>query len=147
MTNVILICSIVCIMAFGYYVMCRLDEFVGSRESLVSSIKYSDKDVLLFKGSFDAYSLLSQNKLTYDVVEFPSLPALCRYRVVIGLSENDLDNLLVCVSAKRANPSCKTVARCNTQIYREVFKRQDVDAVIFDVEQVKTILNEWKVII
>jgi len=147
MIDVILFISIIFIIALGYYVMCCVDNFICSGEDIEKQIEYKDKDVLLYKCSYKIYSLLDSRNVSYDIVDYPALPALNHYRIVLALSENDLDNLLLCSSAKHANPYSRTIARCNSQIYREIFMREDVDAVIFDQDQEIAILNEWKVII
>lgn len=146
MADLILFISIISILALGYYAMGRLDSFIAAGRSVPNLTEYQDKEVLLYKGPYEIYSLLDKNKVSYDIVDYPSLPAWTRYHVVLGLSENDLDNLLLCSDAKRTHPSLQTVARCNDEVYRDVFKREDIDAVIFDMQQVKAILNEWKVI-
>jgi hypothetical protein len=146
MADFILFISIVSLIALGYYAMCRLDNFIAAGRSVPQQTEYKDKDVLLYKGPYEIYSLLDKSKISYDIVDYPSLPDWTRYRIVFGLSESDLDNLLLCSGAKHADFSVKTVARCNDQVYRDIFMREDIDAVVFDMQQAKAILNEWKVI-
>ena len=146
MKDLILIFPLLGIMAFYYYLLSRLDHFVSTDNALYNADTLSYKDILVYKCEPEILSLFTGNHIQYDLIESFDIPKLCCYKAVLGISDNDLDNLLICKTAKNFNPFVTTVAKCNLNIYRTIFSCKEIDVVVTDINQLQTILKEWEVI-
>jgi len=146
MKDFILIFPLLTLMAVYYYFVARIDKYISTEEALYEAEEFVYKDVLLLKDAGEIEAIFEANHVTFDFVEHPDIPRFCSYRVVIGVSDNDLNNLLICKAAKRFNLLTRTIAKCNIQMYQEIFHCEEIDAVVTDIREVKAILREWEVI-
>ncbi|SMP55184.1 NAD-binding protein [Anoxynatronum buryatiense] len=117
----------------GYRVMQQLDGFfdrqgfdLDLKVPLVSMalIYWENQPVTRFE------SMLQQEKIPYRIVTEPQIPEDVKPIAVLALSENDLNNLLLCTTAKHQFPAVLTVARCNDSLYRHLFQQGGVDTVL-----------------
>lgn len=134
------------VMIIYYLFIDHIDKCIGTEEALFTEEECPSKDVLLYKNIEDLVSTFKANHLDFDVIDSPSFPRLCFYKTVLGVSENDLDNLLICKIAKHFDADVLTVAKCNLQVYHEIFDCEEVDVVISDTSEIKSILNGWGII-
>lgn len=146
MKEYILIFPLLGIMVVYYYFLSRIDKFISTEEALYETEEFTYKDILLYKDADEIVATLKANNLKFDLVEYPGIPRFCYYKVVVGVSNSDLDNLLLCKTAKRFDPFVRTVAKCNVQMYQEMFHCEEIDAVVADSSEVKVILGEWEVL-
>lgn len=146
MQDLIFLLPLLVVIILYYIFIDHIDEYIASQEELFNEEEFTSKDVLLYKNIEDITAILKTNHVVYDVIEYPSFPQFCCYKIVLGISESDLDNLLVCKIAKRFNPAVQTIAKCNLQIYHEIFDCEDVDVVVSSINEAMSILNEWEVI-
>lgn len=133
------------VMIIYYLFIAHIDKCVGAEEALFSEKECVSKDVLLYKNVGDIAFYLKENHLDFDVTDYPSFPKLCFYKIVLGISENDLDNLLICKIAKHFDADVRTVAKCNLKVYHEIFDCEEVDVVISNIDEVKSILDGWEI--
>ncbi|NCB42351.1 MAG: hypothetical protein EOM59_06995 [Clostridia bacterium] len=146
MKDIILIFPLLALMVAYYYFMCCVDKFISTEEALCEAEEFVNKDMLLFKGEAELIDVCEDNGVRFDLIESPCLPRFCCYRIVLGVSDNDLDNLLICKASKRFDPFVRTVAKCNAQVYHEIFSCEEVDAVVTNSIEISAILREWEVI-
>lgn len=146
MEELFIIIPLLAFMAILYRWMCHLDEFCGLKIDPGQDSEYVWKDVLLFGKDPSLCSSLRSQRLDFDTVECPAFPLLRMYRIVAAISENDLDNMLLCTLAKQRDPSVRTVALCNGRVYREIFDQPAVDVVVTDRLTILKILTAWEVL-
>lgn len=146
MEDLFIIIPLLVFMAILYRWMCHLDEFCGLKADPAQDSEYVWKDVLLFGKDASLCMSLRTQRLDCDVVECPAFPLLRMYRIVAAVSESDLDNMLLCTLAKQRDPSVRTIALCNDQVYREIFDQPAVDAVVTDRQDIMKTLAAWEVL-
>lgn len=147
MQDAVLIIAMIGVFAFGLYLMKCIDVFLAGGESNSKSDNLVQKDVLLFCdhdcGNTEIEKLiktLGEEPFSLDIVDSPGIPSNSRYGVVIALSSNDMDNLMLCAVAKHTHGDNYTIAKCNDRLYESIFRRQDVDALVYDAKNVVPLL-------
>lgn len=139
MQNAVLVISMVGVFIFGFLLMRRVDGFLtggGFHKTPGDSVV---KDVLVFsecaKQSDEMNAIkdsLGGLAKQYDIINKPQIPEKCRYGIVVSISDNDMENLMLCAMAKRLYVDVFTVAKCNDKRYEPVFCRDDIDVFVFD---------------
>ena len=146
MNDLILIIPLLGLMGFYYYLLSKLDRFVSRADTLYKADALSYKDILVYKGAPEVIAMLASNHIQFDLIECFDIPKLCCYKTVLGISDNDLDNLLICKTAKHFDPCVQTLAKCNFKMYQALFSCEEIDAVVQDAQQIEAILKEWEVL-
>ncbi|MHB1154091.1 MAG: NAD-binding protein [Eubacteriales bacterium] len=133
MPEFILVLSILCIIILGYYLMKRLDAFLAGGVLINPSSK-NISHILLFGLSSDTeiINVLEDMNVIYDLTDNECFTPLNIYKMVFACSDNDMNNLMICSSAKRSDNNIYTVAKCNNRLYETVFRRDDVDKIVYD---------------
>ncbi len=73
---------------------------------------------------------LKNSHFCYDEVDAPALPRGGNYRFLLALSKSDVDNLLLCTTARQRFGGIKTAARLSDTIYLPVFKEAGIDYIL-----------------
>lgn len=143
MPEIILALGILCIILFGYYLMKKFDAFFTGDMKAHPSGENRNR-VLLFGLSSDVFVLdaLNRLKIGYDLADIDFFIPPDKYTMVFACSDNDIDNLLICSSAKKSDGDLFTVAKCNDKLYETVFRRADVDKIVFDTKSVITAVQK-----
>lgn len=129
----LLIITTVGIMLFGFVIMGQLDNFIGSSGFTESSQELLIRTILLFgekKIVTDISTHLSGRNISYHIAKEPDVPENIIFFVVLALSDNDMDNLLLCNKAKHVCPDVLTVAKCNENIYKKVFENAVINCIL-----------------
>ena len=147
MQNAVLVISMIGVFVFGYILIGRVDSFLEKGGFSGFSGDTVRKDVLVFSSSEkqnnEAESMISSLtdlSLSYDIVQRPQIPDKCSYDIVLTISGNDMDNLMLCATAKRVYTKVFTLAKCNDKRYECIFCREDVDAFVFDTKSAAAII-------
>ncbi len=143
MPEFILVLTILCIIILGYYLMNGLDAFLTGGVFINPSSK-NVSHILLFGLSSDSeiINVLEDINVIYDLTDNECFTPLNIYKIVFACSDNDMNNLMICSSAKRADYNIYTVAKCNNKLYETVFRRDEVDKIVFDARSIITMLCE-----
>ena len=116
----------------GYYLMGRIDKFLNTR-TLADTAHEDCEKVLLYASEKDyaalKSSLMSNNIPVLSTGE-PDIPENARIIAVLAISNNDLDNLLLCNKAKHLFPDAYLVAKCNDAVYQDIFRDTGVQHII-----------------
>lgn len=138
---VLLVC--VYLAGIGWWGAGRLDGVLRSwkRPGAALQVPLPERSILLYGA--DKSCLPVSMWETCDAVEGPELPAPCAYRLVLAVSENDLNNLLLCASARRELKSIQLIARCNDPLDREIFRQQRVDVTVSSLGELTALLSNW----
>ncbi len=130
MTAAILIATLG-VVAFGAFVMHRLDQFT-EKNITPPSPQIRACDVLLFGPPNMVEPMLctlQRQGLTCCRADSPQVPAGTRFEAVLAVSEDDMQNLLLCHEAGHASPGAFLVARCNHLSCQTVFTDAHIHAV------------------
>lgn len=143
MPEIILALGILCVILFGYCLMKKFDAFFADGRK-AHPPEDSRNRVLLFglSSNVSVLDALDRLKIGYDLAETGSFIPQDKYTMVFACSDNDIDNLLVCSSAKKTDSGLFTVAKCNDKLYETVFRRADVDKIVFDTKSVITTVQK-----
>jgi len=143
MPELILAFGILCVIIFGYCLMKKIDLFFTGNNKADPSGENRDR-VLLFGLSSDTVVLdaLNHLKIRYDLADSEFFIPPDQYTMVFACSDDDINNLLICSSARRSDSEIFTVAKCNNRLYEAVFRRADVDKIIFDTKSVITAVQK-----
>jgi hypothetical protein len=142
MPEFILVLTLLCIIIFGFYLMKRLDAFLAGGVLLNSSKNISHILFFGLSSDSDIINALENINVIYDLTDNECFAPLNIYNIVFACSENDMNNLMICSSAKRSDSSIYTVAKCNNKLYETVFRRDEVDKIVFDSRSILTMLCE-----
>ncbi len=126
---------IVCagIMLYGAFLMARLDRFLAKGGFSGMPEISMEKDILLYGAQdfVDQICLeLDQAAVTYDKTSEPAVQERTLYHWIGAFSDDDADNLLLCLSARRENGQIRTMARCNDMAYESIFKQMGITVIL-----------------
>lgn len=126
---VLLVIVSIGILLYGYFLMDRLDQFIEQGGFIQDPEVPKEKEILLYgePETIDEIShALDAAAITHDFTAEPIIKDGMIYHWIGAFSKDDVDNLLICLSAKRKNSGIRTMARCNNTIYENVFKQTDI---------------------
>jgi Trk K+ transport system NAD-binding subunit len=63
-------------------------------------------------------------------IDEPDIPVNVQIMMVLAISNNDLDNLLLCNKARHHFPDVYLIAKCNDALYQDIFKDTGVHQII-----------------
>lgn len=118
-----LIILMVGVILLGFRIMARIDTFIengGFEERQAVQIN----KILMFGEQNIVHDIscnLMENNIPYCITKEPDVPENTAFHIVMALSDNDMDNLLLCNKAIHIYPHALTIAKCNDHIYKNVF--------------------------
>jgi len=121
------------ILLYGYTLMRRLDKFIAAGGIPESPAARGAQSAVLifgvpeFTGALAAR--LAEKGVSYEITDRPEIPEGASFPAVAALSESDLDNLLLCSTAKKLRPDILSFAVCNDVTYRRVFDSAGIGCV------------------
>ncbi|MEA4970478.1 MAG: NAD-binding protein [Candidatus Pelethousia sp.] len=121
------------IILYGYLLMCRLDRFLERGGFMAEPETPAEKEILLYGEleTIDEIShMLDNAALTYDYTPEPDIIAGTIYHWIGAFSQDDADNLLICLMAKRKNSAIRTMAQCNNAIYKNIFRQTGITVIL-----------------
>ncbi len=130
---VLLVIVLLGIILYGYLLMCRLDRFIEQGGFMAEPDIHTEKEILLYgeKETVDEIShMLDGAAVTYDYTPELDIQNGTSYRWIGAFSEDDEDNLLICLMAKRKNSAVRTMAQCNNVIYETLFKQTGITVIL-----------------
>lgn len=130
------------LMAAGYILMDRLDIFLASDNIIKASNQEDTQSILVYKGDTDVSMILE----TVDVND-KSLVFAEDYedyeirgcKAIVAISDNDADNLMLCVKAKHTKAGITTIARCNNNLNLVIFKEAGVTKIVTTITMMDSI--------
>lgn len=126
---VLLIIVLIGIILYGYFLMGRLDQFIERGGFVKEPEASTEKEILLYgePETIDRIShALDAAAITYDFTTEPTIKDGTIYHWIGAFSKDDTNNLLICLSAKRKNSGIRIMAKCNNNIYENVFKQTGI---------------------
>lgn len=121
------------LMAAGYLLMDRLDAFLASDKIVKAANQDDTESILVYKGDTDISMILE----TVDVNDKSLVFAdnyeeyeLSGCKAIVAISDNDADNLMLCVKAKHSRVGITTIARCNNNLNLEIFRDAGVTKIV-----------------
>lgn len=145
--EIMLTISILVLMAAGYLLMDKLDDFLSGNN--IRKIR-QDEDldqILIYLGDSDLDILLAEmvekNPRLVIAKDYEDYE-LGRYSAIVALSGDDADNLLLCVKANHATAGITTIARCNDSINLDIFEESGITKVITSKTDPSSILGFFK---
>ncbi len=154
MNNILLILIAFCIGAFGFYWAERFDRFArqgglaprqNKEQFAAEPLFLPSEDALIFvdKASEHLFACAkSKSTVPFTLVHDTATQKKARFKIAAAISQNDLDNILFCSQIKKAN-STFTIALCNNQIYKNIFKGYNIDIIAFSVEEALLALDSY----
>lgn len=140
--ELILTIIILLLMAAGYILMDRLDIFLASDNIIKASNQEDTQSILVYKGDTDVSMILE----TVDVNDRSLVFAddyedyeLRGCKAIVAISDNDADNLMLCVKAKHTKAGITTIARCNNNLNLEIFKEAGVTKIVTTITMMDSI--------
>jgi hypothetical protein len=132
---------------FGYFIMSRLDAFFQNGGFIDSPAGKAEKSLVLFNAK-KADQLLSriepmlqQHGFRCCLISEPHVPVPVSVVAVLALSDNDLDNLLLCHEAKHLCADVYTIALCNDQLFLHFFRDAGIDQVLMGQQPVDSLIT------
>lgn len=133
---ILIILGVIGTMLFGYFIMSRLDAFFQKGGFIDSPAAKTEKSLVLFCAQQADQllerleSLLQQHGLRYCLVSEPHVPLPVSVLAVLAISDNDLDNLLLCHEARHVSADIYTIALCNDPLFTKFFRDAGIDRVL-----------------
>lgn len=120
---------------FGYLLMGRIDHFVEMTFPDAPIVRPETCAALIF-GDLSRQDVLEQLMLQRHIsclkLSEPHVPDHLKLRLVLAVSGNDMDNLLLCNEARHVDPGVVTIAKCSNSIYRDIFERAGISRILTD---------------
>lgn len=121
------------LMAAGYILMDRLDTFLASDKVKKVAKQDDTQSILVYKGDTDVSMILEtvedNNKSLIFADDYEDYE-LKGCKAIIAISDNDADNLMLCVKAKHTKSGITTIAKCNNNLNLEIFKEAGVTKIV-----------------
>ena len=140
--ELILTIIILLLMAAGYILMDRLVIFLASDNIIKASNQEDTQSILVYKGDTDVSMILE----TVDVNDRSLVFAddyedyeLRGCKAIVAISDNDADNLMLCVKAKHTKAGITTIARCNNNLNLEIFREAGVTKIVTTITMMDSI--------
>lgn len=134
MTDWIYALLLLALFSGGYRIMMMLDRALDTQVELNQEPTAEPLRVLLFSGEEEGVerliSEMNHRGIFCDWTSEIGVRDYRNYTYVLAISENDLDNLLLCHQARRSNPEVLTAAKCTRYPYRSVFQTQKIDWIV-----------------
>lgn len=126
--NFVLILGGIFFVLIGYYIMNRLDVFlVGSTNR---DHKKTEKKVLIYGNNLISDKItarLTNEAISYEKVQDVAyIKKEAQYYCVVALSEEDLDNLMMCVMSEKVHNKLFSIALCNDYRNKLVFEKYKI---------------------
>jgi hypothetical protein len=125
------------VILYGYFLMSRLDRFIerGCFGTLPEHpVEPSvEKEILLYgdrETIEEIRQALDQASITYDGTTEPEISEGIYYHWIGAFSDDDGNNLLICLLAKRKNGQVRTMAKCNNSIYERIFRQTGITVIL-----------------
>lgn len=128
---------------YGYVLMKKLDGYISQNFIKEEYVTLPQKDILLYgepETIAAVVGVLEKESVLYDVTAQPEIKENTVYDWIGAFSEDDMNNLLICMGGKRKNPRVYTIAKCNQNIYEVVFKEMDITIIVKQEISAKQIL-------
>ena len=121
------------LMAAGYILMDRLDTFLAS-DKIIKAVSQEDtQSILVYKGDTDLSMILEtvddRDKSLVFAKDYEDYE-LRGCKAIVAISDNDADNLMLCVKAKHTKAGITTIARCNNNLNLEIFREVGVTKIV-----------------
>ena len=121
------------LMAAGYILMDRLDTFLAS-DKIIKAVSQEDtQSILVYKGDTDLSMILEtvddRDKSLVFAQDYEDYE-LRGCKAIVAISDNDADNLMLCVKAKHTKAGITTIARCNNNLNLEIFREVGVTKIV-----------------
>jgi hypothetical protein len=121
------------IIMFGFIIMRQIDNFIEDG-GLGDNTQTPPKNGILLFGEQtfirDISSRLSVKNILYYIINEPDISENFNFSIIIAISDNDIDNLLLCNKAKHICPDVLTITRCNDLIYKNVFEDVGINYIL-----------------
>lgn len=131
--DVLLIIAVIGAFVYGYFAVSRIDRFFDRGGFTKEPDAVVTKDIFLY-GNQKVVEALSEDlnraRITNDWASEPDMNAGVTYQWIGAFSDNDEDNLLACLSAKRNQSGIYTMAKCNDLTYQNVFTQTEISVVL-----------------
>ena len=130
------------LMAAGYILMDRLDTFLAS-DKIIKAVSQEDtQSILVYKGDTDLSMILEtvddRNKSLVFAKDYEDYE-LRGCKAIVAISDNDADNLMLCVKAKHTKAGITTIARCNNNLNLEIFREAGVTKIVTTITMMDSI--------
>ena len=121
------------LMAAGYILMDRLDTFLAS-DKIIKAVSQEDtQSILVYKGDTDLSMILEtvddRDKSLVFAKDYEDYE-IRSCKAIVAISDNDADNLMLCVKAKHTKAGITTIARCNNNLNLEIFREAGVTKIV-----------------
>ncbi|PHV70491.1 hypothetical protein CS063_10405 [Sporanaerobium hydrogeniformans] len=120
--------SVLIIILLGYLIMDKLDRFM-MRGGFVEE-KISPVQILLFGEGRLVYQIenyLKEKEMTYELItEITAVEKCKNCGYLLALSEDDVENLMICSLAKKRWEFRKSLALCNDSANQSIFRQYGV---------------------
>jgi len=121
------------LMAAGYILMDRLDAFLASDKVIKVDNQEEIQSILVYKGDTDVSMLLetvdADDKSLVFANDYEDYE-LRGCKAIVAISDNDAENLMLCVKAKHTKSGITTIARCNNNLNLEIFREAGVTKIV-----------------
>jgi hypothetical protein len=130
------------LMAAGYILMDRLDTFLAS-DKIIKAVSQEDtQSILVYKGDTDLSMILEtvddRDKSLVFAKDYEDYE-LRGCKAIVAISDNDADNLMLCVKAKHTKTGITTIARCNNNLNLEIFREAGVTKIVTTITMMDSI--------
>ena len=130
------------LMAAGYILMDRLDTFLAS-DKIIKAVSQEDtQSILVYKGDTDLSMILEtvddRDKSLVFAKDYEDYE-LRGCKAIVAISDNDADNLMLCVKAKHTKAGITTIARCNNNLNLEIFREAGVTKIVTTITMMDSI--------
>jgi hypothetical protein len=129
----LLIVGMIFVFIFGLFIMKRIDRFFDKREVSLNehTPMETEQTLALIYGSSslseELVKILKSNAIDYEKIEDENqLYQIDYYSHLFAISDNDVDNLLICVVADRRGSECQKIARCNSLDNQNIFHQNHI---------------------
>lgn len=140
MNTILIVVSLVGIIIYGFYLMSRLDRFWENGGFSDVQPDYILKSVLILVDAEQMPLTKAVLKSKYECVHEPVVPQNTVFKSIYALSQNDMNNILLCAQAQKVDHPF-TVALCNNKQYLSVFQDYRIDKVVFSLAEAYTLFD------
>jgi hypothetical protein len=129
----LLIVGMIFVFIFGLYLMKRIDKFFDKKDVSPEEHKplITDRAFALVFGSTELsdelVKILKSNAIDYEQIDDENqLYEIDNYSHLFAISDNDVDNLLICVVADRSGVEYQKIARCNSLDNQNIYHQNHI---------------------
>lgn len=140
----LLIISIIGTILFGYFIICRISKSIESGRFIDSPQGRANHGILVY-GVADVAKKISEHGIKCQIVTDLVIPENGFFSALFALSANDMDNLMICCAAKKADPDIYIIAWCNDVQHDKIFIEVGASYVLSPHETIDGLLSElWR---